>query len=147
MIIIEIKDLEKILLEQNFKLFYGFIKNLREEPTLEKKNEKLYLLRQLEEEVIMFTIAKAEAIESYYDHSKYFAAYVAIMVAFLLAFSKVVPSYVSFIVTAIILLGILYAAVIEKKRRVEAIYLKSLLNQINIDKKNKYNELEKKAAV
>ncbi|ANC77195.1 hypothetical protein [Fictibacillus phosphorivorans] len=133
----EINIFSEIILGQNYKEFYSFAKKFREEKDIEKQMDRLIMLKELEDDVLLLAIAKTEAIESHYDHSKYLAAYVALMATYLLAFSRVVHPMIAFLLTAGILAGILYGSVLEKKKRVEAVFLKSLLTQIKNERNKK----------
>ncbi|MCY8540020.1 hypothetical protein [Bacillus haynesii] len=96
--------------------------------------DMLDLLRGLDNDGLFYGIAKATKVESQFDHSKYFAAIVALVGLSLKLYMEINIWY-AFIVTSVITGVLLKMIARETRRRVSAVYLKSLLEQVKAEKK------------
>ncbi|MEK4268958.1 MULTISPECIES: hypothetical protein [Bacillus] len=95
--------------------------------------DMLNLLRGLDNDGLFYGIAKATKVESQFDHSKYFAAIVALVGLSLKLYMEINIWY-AFIVTSVITGVLLKMIARETRRRVSAVYLKSLLEQVKAEK-------------
>ena len=95
--------------------------------------DMLNLLRGLDNDGLFYGIAKATKVESQFDHSKYFAAIVALVGLSLKLYMEINIWY-AFIVTSVITGILLKMIARETRRRINAVYLKSLLEQVKAER-------------
>ncbi|PAC96524.1 hypothetical protein [Bacillus paralicheniformis] len=95
--------------------------------------DMLNLLRGLDNDGLFYGIAKATKVESQFDHSKYFAAIVALIGLSLKLYMEISIWWALF-VTSLITGVLLKMIARETRRRVSAVYLKSLLEQVKTEK-------------
>lgn len=78
-------------------------------------------------------LQRATKVESQFDHSKYFAAIVALVGLSLKLYMEINIWY-AFIVTSVITGILLKMIARETRRRINAVYLKSLLEQVKAER-------------
>ncbi|MEN7436346.1 hypothetical protein ABEQ76_05525 [Bacillus velezensis] len=95
--------------------------------------EWLNLLRELDQDCLIYMIARMNRIESQFDHSKYLASITAIVALLINLYVKI---HVVFgVIMGLILIPLLiYMITKESPRRVNAVFFKSLLEQVKAEK-------------
>ncbi|KAA6472273.1 hypothetical protein [Bacillus swezeyi] len=91
--------------------------------------DMLNLLRGLDNDGLFYGIAKATKVESQFDHSKYLAALVSLITIVVNLYIKVNVGW-AIVVTGSLIVPTLFKIRREIRRRVSAVYLKSLLEQV-----------------
>jgi len=91
--------------------------------------DMLNLIRGLDNDGLFYGIAKATKVESQFDHSKYLAPIVALIGLSLKLYIEISIWWALF-VTSLITGVLLKMIARETRRRISAVYLKSLLEQV-----------------
>ncbi|MCY9287411.1 hypothetical protein MOF05_03220 [Bacillus haynesii] len=95
--------------------------------------DMLNLLRGLDNDGLFYGIAKATKVEFQFDHSKYLAALISIISIIINLYVKV-NVVLAIVVTALLVMYMLFKIGREMRRRISAVYLKSLLEQVKAEK-------------
>lgn len=123
------EDAKHFFLTSSEEQFHQFIESNFSIKSEGNSIDMLDLLRSLDNDGLFYGIAKATKVKSQFDHSKYFAAIVA-LIALSAKFYLEVNFWWAFIVTTLIILVLLKMIARETRRRISAVYLKSLLEQV-----------------
>ncbi|MDU0072037.1 MULTISPECIES: hypothetical protein [Bacillus] len=95
--------------------------------------DMLNLLRRLDNDGLFYGIAKVTKVEAQFDHSKYLAALVSLITIIANLYIKVNVGW-AIVATGSLIVPTLLKIVREMRRRVSAVYLKSLLEQVKTEK-------------
>ncbi|MCC8303578.1 hypothetical protein ACLNAQ_02710 [Bacillus sp. ICE1] len=125
-------DTKHFFLTSSDEQFHNFIENNFSIKTEGNSVDMLNLLRSLDNDGIFYGIAKATKVESQFDHSKYLAAIVA-LIGLSTKFYFAISFWWAFFVTIAIIGLLLRMIARETRRRVSAVYLKSLLEQVKAE--------------
>lgn len=127
------EDTKYFFLTASEKEFHEFIESNFSKRTEGNLIYLLNLLRGLDNDGLFYGIAKVTKVESQFDHSKYFAAIVALIGLSLKLYMEISIWWALFVTSVIT--GILLKMIArETRRRVSAVYLKSLLEQVKAEK-------------
>lgn len=127
------EDTKHFFLTSSEEQFHQFIESNFSIKSEGNSIDMLDLLRSLDNDGLFYGIAKATKVESQFDHSKYLAAIVA-LIALSTKFYLEINFWWAFIVTTLLILVLLRMIARETRRRISAVYLKSLLEQVKDEK-------------
>ncbi|TWK86692.1 hypothetical protein CHCC20333_3551 [Bacillus paralicheniformis] len=126
-------DTKHFFLTATDKEFHEFIETCFSVKSEGNCVDMLNLLRGLDNDGLFYGIAKVTKIEAQFDHSKYLAALISLITIVVNLYIKVNIGW-AIVVTGTLIVPTLFKIGREMRRRISAVYLKSLLEQVKAEK-------------
>ncbi|UTL74909.1 hypothetical protein [Bacillus halotolerans] len=129
----EANEYKHFLMTSTDKELNKFLHNNFSKQTEGNLIESLNLLRELDQDCLIYMIARMNRIESQFDHGKYLASITAICALLVNLYVKLNIVF-GVIMGAILVPPLVYMIIKESPRRVSAVFFRSLLEQVKSEK-------------
>lgn len=139
-----VEDLKEIILTSKEKVLKKYLTwHFGENQSVRSLMNNLEEIKKLDENTILYGIARMNQIEAKFDQSKYFAALVAILSSMILIYRELFNIYFLLVFATVSWLLVIRIYMVEKQTRTVAVYFRSLLEQVKELKKEENKELDK----
>lgn len=131
-----VEDLKEIILTSKEKVLKKYLTwHFGENQSVRSLMHNLEEIKKLDENTILYGIARMNQIEAKFDQSKYFAALVTILSSMMLIYRQLFHISLVMIIATVSWLLIIKIFMLEKQTRTVAVYFRSLLEQVKELKK------------
>lgn len=133
-----VKEIKNIVLTSKNKELKEYInKSFAFNQSTHSLMNRLADLKKVDDNTLIYGIARMDQIETDYDHSKHLPSQLVILGLMFGIYITIFPSWIVFLLGSIVSLLILWTMTQERKVRRAAVYFRSLLIQVKESRKEK----------